>query len=372
MLPLDLKQQITKDDLKFKDIKSNNFILPRYNPETHYLELTKSGYFHALIVLRHHIKIASDYYFGIECGAKNVDLFMLTPSVSSPMGPGSDSEAIPIKFGKYNSNLVDSSQFGFEPLLLNGIDKVYCYLPSMRGENPDRRHLNQFFHCEAEIKGSIDNLIPIIEGYIRFLSEVLLTMPNILTKISLEPEKTSLNLSEITKYQKFPEITFDEAVSALIKSDNKHLINFTKFGRDLTSAGELKLAEILKFSTPFWIKNYDRDRVAFYQKPMPNDLNKVLNADLIFPPISEESFGGEIVGCGQRQDNPAEIYESLSRQNINPEPYEWYINLRKLPKYQITSGFGLGVERFITWSLCRDDIKDSILYPRLKNVKTYP
>ena len=87
--------------------------------------------------MRHYIKIASDYYFGVECGAKNIDLFMLTPSVSSPMGPASDSEPNLIKFGKYNSNLVDSSQFGLEPLLLNGIDMVYCYMPSMRGENPD-------------------------------------------------------------------------------------------------------------------------------------------------------------------------------------------------------------------------------------------
>lgn len=75
---------------------------------------------------------------------------MLTPSVSSPTGPISDSEVIKIKFGKYDSYLVDSSQFGFEPLLLNRLDRVYCYLPSMRGENPDKRHLNQFFHCEPK------------------------------------------------------------------------------------------------------------------------------------------------------------------------------------------------------------------------------
>lgn len=372
MLPKNFKNQITNDDLKFKGIKLSSFNLPKYNPETHYLELTRSEYFHALIILRHHIKNTSDYYFGIKQGAKNIDLFMLTPSISSPVGPGSDSESIPIKFGKYNSNLVDSSQFGFEPLLLNGIDKVYCYLPSMRGEDPDKRHLNQFFHCEAEIKGSINDLIPIIEKYIKFLSETLLTMPNILARMSLDTEKTLLILHETIKSQKFPEITFDEAISKLIKSGNKQLVNFTKFGRDLTPGGELKLAEILKFDTPFWIKNYDRDRVAFYQKPILGNPNKVLNADLIFPPIIEGSFGGEVVGCGQRQDNPEEMYESLSRQNINSEPYEWYINLRKLPKYQITSGFGLGVERFITWSLCRDDIKDAIPYPRLKNIKTYP
>ena len=232
--------------------------------------------------------------------------------------------------------------------------------------------MNQFFHCEAEVKGNIDDLMPIIEKYIKFLSETLLTMPNILTRISLEPEKSLSSLRKITKSQKFPEITCDEAVSALVKSGNKHLVSFTKFGRDLTFAGELKLAEVLEFDIPFWIKNYDRDRVAFYHKPMPNDLNKVLNGELIFPPIFEGSFGGEIVGCGQRQDNPEEMYQSLSKQNINSEPYEWYINLRRLPNYHVTSGFGLGVERFITWSLCRDDIKDSILYPRLKNIKTYP
>lgn len=113
-----LKKQIRNDDIKFRGGDPNLFVLPEYNPETHYLELTRSGYFQALIILRHYIKIISDYYFGVEQKAKNIDLFMLTPSISSPMGPGSESEAIPIKFGKYNSNLVDSSQFGFEPILL--------------------------------------------------------------------------------------------------------------------------------------------------------------------------------------------------------------------------------------------------------------
>jgi len=288
------------------------------------------------------------------------------------MGPGSDSEPIPIKFGKFDSNLVDSSQFGFEPLLLNGIDKVYCYLPSMRGENPDKRHLNQFFHCEAEIKGDIEQLMPIIEGYIKILAETLLLMPNILEKLSLNPERTIFVLNKILGLKKFHEVIFDDAVNALVESGNKNLVNFTEFGRDISSEGEIKLAEIFNFESPFWVRNYDRDRVAFYQKPDPKNSENVINADFIFPPITNGSFGGEIVGCGQRQNDTKEMLDSLSRQNISPEPYEWYINLRKLPNYQITSGFGLGIERFITWSLCRDDIKDAIPYPRLKNVQTYP
>ena len=372
MIPNYLCNQIEDDDLKFRNINLKFFTLPAYDPKTHYLDLTRSGYFRALITLRHYIKIVSDYYFGVECEAKNIDLFMLTHSISSPMGSGSDSEAIPIKFGKYDSNLVDSSQFGFEPLLLNGIDKVYCYLSSMRGEKPDKRHLNQFFHCEAEIKGDIEQLIPMIEKYIKILAEALILMPNILERISLNFGKTTVILNKVLGLKKFPEITFDEAVNALVESGNKTLINFTESGRNISSEGEIKLAEIFNLDTPFWIRSYDRDRVAFYQKPDPNNSDKVINADLIFPPIIKDAFGGEIVGCGQRQDVCQEMTDSLARQNINPGPYEWYINLRKLPNYKTTSGFGLGIERFITWSLCRDDIKDAILYPRLKDIETYP
>ena len=372
MIPDYLHNQIKDDDLKFRGSNPESFVLPIYDSKTHYLELTRSGYFQALITLRHYIKAASDHYFGVEYGAKNIDLFMLTPSISSPMGPGSDSESIPIKFGKYDSSLADSSQFGFEPLLMNGIDKVYCYLPSLRGEKPGKRHLNQFFHCEAEIKGDIGKLIPIIEEYTKILMEALILMPNILERIGLNFKKTIAILNKVLGLKKFSEITFDEAVNALVESGNKNLVNFTEFGRDISSEGEIKLAELFNFDTPFWIKNYDRDRVAFYQKPDPRNSNKVINADLIFPPIIKDAFGGEIVGSGQRQDDYQEIMDSMFRQNINREPYEWYVNLRRLPNYRTTSGFGLGIERFIAWSLCRDDIKDVILYPRLKDIKTYP
>jgi asparaginyl-tRNA synthetase len=123
---------------------------------------------------------------------------------------------------------------------------------------------------------------------------------------------------------------------------------------------------------PFWITHFDRDRVPFYQKPNPNNKSNVLNADLIFPPLIENSFGGEIVGCGERQDTASEIIESIRRQNVDSMPYDWYINLRNFDNYATTSGFGMGVERYLTWLLCLNDIKNVIPYPRLKNVITHP
>lgn len=158
------RQKIKEDDLKIASMDVKSFVQPDYDSKEYCKHLAENNYFYALSLLRHYIKATSDYYFAEKIGAKNIDLFMLTSSISSPFGPGSDSQPLLIKFGKHNVFLVDSSQFGFEPLLLKNFDKVYCYLPSIRGENHDSRHLNQFYHCEMEMKGTLEDLVPIIEG----------------------------------------------------------------------------------------------------------------------------------------------------------------------------------------------------------------
>lgn len=372
MIPKYILKIIEKDNYLFCEQKKVDFLMPKYDPNYHYLHLTNHNYFLALLCLRSYIKLISDYYFDVIIGAKNIDLFILTASLSSPMGSGSNSKAIPIKFGKINSYLVDSSQFGLEPLLLNKLEKAYCYMPSMRGENFDKRHLNQFFHCEMEIRGKLEEIKLIVVGYIKIMCEVILASKNIVELISIDPYKTQKILEKIIKQKEFKEISFDNAVNILEKNRGESLVSYRKNGRDINSMGEIELLKILKSDLPIWINNFDRDRVPFYQKIDPNNINKTINADLLFPPLLDGAFGGEIVGSGQRQDDPNEIYESLHRQNLNPEPYEWYINLRRQDNYKTTSGFGLGIERFISWVLGFDDIKNSAIYPRLKNVITYP
>lgn len=372
MLPNYIKKGLLKDDLKISKTKGS-FKVPKYNPSIYYKDIAENNYFYALLLLRHYIKFTSDYYFGIKLDTKNVDLFMITPSISSPIGPGSDSESIKIEFGKLETFLTDSSQFGFEPLLLNNFDKLYCYLPSMRGENPDSRHLNQFFHCEFEMIGTLEELIPIIENYIKSLCETTILMSNVINKISSNANKTREVLGKIINSNGFPVITFDEAVNLLIKNKKRNCVNFTDCGRDITQKGEIELMNLLHLNIPLWIKYFDRDRVPFYQKPYLRNKNKTINADLLFPPIIKNSFGGEIVGSGQRQNNSEEMYESLKRQdNLSPKYYEWYIDLRRLPGYKTTSGFGLGIERFIAWALAKENIRDVIPYPRLKNIKMFP
>jgi asparaginyl-tRNA synthetase len=345
---------------------------PKYDPLTHYIEVSRDDYYRNLVVFRHIIKMLCDDYMGNTIDAKNIDLFMLTPSVSSPMGPGSDSEAIPIKFGTLTSFLTDSSQFGFEPIVMNGIDKAYSYLPSLRGEDPDKRHLNQFFHCEIEIKGDLEQVMEIGEAYVKHLSAGMLECETLIKRMSTDPEKSLAVARATATEERFQRITFDDACKMLEENGFGECVNKTDHGRDISSKGELALMKLLKAQTPIWLTHFDRDRVPFYQKPDPADTTKVLNADLLFPPLTDTGFGGEILGSGQRQDIADEMYGSLEKQGLSAEPYEWYINLRRDPRYATTAGFGLGIERYIAWLLGLESIQDAILYPRLKNVLTTP
>jgi len=346
----------------------NNLRPPLYNTESYVGDLVKDKYFATLVIVRHYVKLTSDAYWS-GVGAFNIDLFMLTPSASSPMGLGSDSEVISVQFGKYHTNLTDSSQFGFEPLMFH-FDKAYCYLPSMRGENPDAQHLNQFFHCEAEMVGTLDELLPSIEGYIQALARTFIALTPIIELMSIDFSKTEQALQNIINAESFNKKDFGEVYPWLQENSSFHSVS--DFGRNVTSSGEVALVRAMGNGLPMWLCNYDRDTVAFYQKPNPKNTNSVINADLLFAPIVEGGFGGEIVGSGQRQDNSEEITESLKRQEIDGEPYKWYISLRKQSNYKTTSGFGLGVERFIAWALGYSDIKNVIHYPRLKNIKTLP
>lgn len=143
-------------------------------------------------------------------------------------------------------------------------------------------------------------------------------------------------------------------------------------GFDLTSKGERKLLELLHTTKPIWVTHYPRDRVPFYQKPLAGNPERVLNADLLCPAITEGGFSGEFLGLGQRQDDVEEMYESMRRQGVDPAPYEWYVDLRRNPEYKTTSGFGLGIERFISWMFGFESIHKTILYPRMKGVPMNP
>ena len=335
-----------------------------YLKNSHIKNLMSDPYYKNLVILRNIVEMACDDYFQ-KLHAPKIDLFLIAKGVSSPTGKGSDSLPIPLRLGQQSIFLVDSAQFGMEPLVAGRFDMVYCYLPSFRGEDADDCHLNQFYHCEAEMKGNYQRCMKIVESLVKRLIEKIINA----SENSIFNFKVN-NFREIQTAVKktFPVITFDEVEILLKKHKLSHLIEIRSYGRVLTHKGEIKITELVgNNQIPVWITKFDRDVVAFYQKPDPKNIERVLNSDLIFPSING-GFGGEIVGSGQRQDSAIEMLESMKRQEIkNLKSYKWYIDLRRNPKYESTSGFGLGVERFIAWMLGLRSIVDAAIYPIIKN-----
>jgi asparaginyl-tRNA synthetase len=373
MINASIKKSIRSDDEYISKLPgAKRLIHPPLNPEKYYQQIATDPYFRALIYLRHRIRAVGDAHFSERVGAKNVDLFLMTSSISSPAGPGSDSEPIPLTFGGLNTYLVDSSQFGFEPILVGGIPRAYCYLASMRGEDSDKRHLNQFYHCEYEAQEKFEDTKKVAEQYVRTLIELMQSMPNMIDRMAVSPKETRRAIKESLSIKQFPVISFDEAIRILNQNNKGNLVRNTPHGDDITADGEVELLKILNVKTPVWVEYYPRNRVPFYQKPIEGNTSRVLNADLLCPNLLESSFGGEILGMGQRQNAPEEMYESMRLQNIDSKPYEWYVDLRRMPNYKITSGFGLGIERFISWILGLDDISKAIVYPRMKGISLNP
>ena len=150
----------------------------------------------------------------------------------------------------------------------------------------------------------------------------------------------------------FVRITYDEALK-LLETKFKMKI---PWGKDLRTIEEDKLSSL--HDVPIIVSRYPKVIKAFYMKEDPKNPKVVLGADFIAP----EGYG-EIIGGSERETDPEKINENLKAQGENPEVYGWYLDLRKYGSVP-HGGFGMGVERVISWICGLDNIKEAIPFAR--------
>jgi len=90
----------------------------------------------------------------------------------------------------------------------------------------------------------------------------------------------------------------------------------------------------------------------------PERPDRALCVDLLAP----EGYG-EIIGGGQREDDLDTLLGRIREHQLPVENYDWYLDLRKYGSVP-HAGFGLGLERTVTWICGLQHIRETIPFPR--------
>ena len=273
--------------------------------------------------------------------------------------PKTDKGAIDYKkdfFGR-QAHLTVSGQLNAETHAC-GLGRVYTFGPTFRAENSNTsRHLAEFWMVEPEAAFfELEDDADLAEAYLKYcFSYVLQNCAEDIEFFNLRVDKTLLNRLQTLAGAQFTRITYTEAVDLLLKAPKKFEFP-VQWGVDLQSEHERYLTEEV-FKQPVTVTDYPKDIKAFYMK-LNADEKTVRAMDVLCPQI------GEIIGGSQREDNLALLETRLKAQDLNPEDYWWYLDLRRFGSVP-HSGFGLGFERLVQFCTGMQNIRDVIPFPRV-------
>nr|XP_046272331.1 uncharacterized protein si:ch211-256m1.8 [Scatophagus argus] len=337
-------------------------------PLSHPTLAIKSQWYRNLFQIQNTLFHSTVEYFHNSCHYSYALTPLTTDTISSPMGLGSDSEPVSVNLLGQDVYLADSMQFVLEYFLRfqENLPGTYYISPSFRGEDPDATHLNQFYHVECELLGDMDNAISIAEGYVAHLTKSMLKnhSDKILDTAGTLKHVTAM-LSKLDGKTPLPRVPLDQAIPMMPSADCVEWVQDgqPQFGRKLTRKGERVLIE--KYGGAVWLTEMDHLGVPFYQAYVESTgRSKAKAADLLFGL-------GETVGLGERHSTPVMVQEALRHHAVPEQSYKWYINMRQM-KPLLTSGWGMGTERYLCWLLQHDDIRDMHIIPRMKGIKYMP
>ncbi|HKY98904.1 MAG TPA: asparagine--tRNA ligase, partial [Gemmatimonadaceae bacterium] len=227
--------------------------------------------------------------------------------------------------------------------------RIYTFGPTFRAEkSKTRRHLTEFWMIEPEVAfNDSDDNMRLQEDFVSYLVQRCLERKQEELKI-IERDTSKLE----TVVTPFPRINYTDAIKILEEKGST-----AKWGDDLGAEDESLLVE--GHDRPVFIYNYPKEAKAFYMKENPEDPRTVLCDDLLAP----EGYG-EIIGGSQREDDYDRLLQRIHEEGLPVDAYSWYLELRKYGTF-VHSGFGLGLERTVSWICGLPHLREAIAFPRM-------
>jgi asparaginyl-tRNA synthetase len=298
---------------------------------------------HAIMRIRHRlIKAIRDFFD--DRGFTLIDSPILTPA--SCEGTTTLFETEYFDLGK--AYLTQSGQLYAEAAAM-AFGKVYCFGPTFRAEkSKTRRHLTEFWMVEPEVAYmDLAQDMDLAEEFLEYIVQTVLKERAGELKVL---ERNTKFLENVKR--PLPRITYDEAVNIL----KKHGSPF-EWGSDFGGTDETIISE--QFDRPVMVHRYPAKIKAFYMKRDPRNPDLALAVDVLAP----EGYG-EVIGGSQREDDYEILVKRLEEHNLPREAFEWYLDLRKYGSVP-HSGFGLGLERTVSWICGLDHIRETTPFPRM-------
>lgn len=344
--------------------------------------------FQAVFRLRHAISYAIHKYFNdngfyyihapIITGSDAEgagEMFRVTtlPDQKPPQTETGETDFSEDFFGK-KTHLTVSGQLEAELAAL-AMSKVYTFGPTFRAENSNTsRHLAEFWMIEPEVAfhdltanmNLAEDMLRYVINYcvqnypddLAFLEQRLFEEEKTLSEKDRQPMPLREKLQFVSKLD-FERVSYTQAIEILRNSNHnkkkkfKYLIE--EWGADLQSEHERYLVE-KHFGKPVILYDYPAQIKAFYMRR--NDDGKTVAAmDILFPGI------GEIVGGSQREERYNVLREKMTTFNIPEDEMWWYLETRKFGTVP-HAGFGLGLERLISFITGMGNVRDVIPFPR--------
>jgi asparaginyl-tRNA synthetase len=279
-----------------------------------------------------------------------IDSPILTGSIGEEAGTLFSTEYF--KMGK--AYLAQTGQLYIEAACM-ALRNVFCFGPTFRAEKSlTRRHLTEFWMIEGEMAYCDHECsLKIQEDMMAFVVQWVLDT----CKEHLEKLERDLSKLEAIKAP-FPRLDYGDAIKILQENGSE-----IKWGDDLGAEDETILSN--RYDRPVFIVNYPKHAKAFYMKENPDNPETVLCADL----LASEGYG-EIIGGSQREDDYDKLLNRIREEKLPEEAYGWYLDLRKYGSVP-HAGFGLGIERTVTWICGIHHLREAIPFPRLMT-RLYP
>jgi asparaginyl-tRNA synthetase len=303
---------------------------------------------HAVLRVRHEIIMAIRDFFDGR-GFTLTDAPIFTPSACE-----GTSNLFETKYFDEKMYLSQSGQLYMEATA-RAFGKVYCFGPTFRAEkSKTRRHLIEFWMVEPEVafNDMYDNM-ELAEQFVEYIVQ------RVLKNRAEEMKVLERDVSKLANIiAPFPKLHYKEAAQIILKENPNFVV-----GDDFGAPDETIVSS--QFDKPVFVHHYPSAIKAFYMKEDPKEPGYAMGCDL----LATEGYG-EIIGGGQREESIDKLVSKIHEHKLQMKDFEWYLDLRRYGGVP-SSGFGLGLERAVTWICGLPHVRETAPFPRLYG-RAYP